>query len=119
MPTVLDRFIPQALGQVLQRVWDPTFSAYSDGLRPGRSAHQAVARAQPYRAEGYAWVVALEREKCLDRGNHDTLMSLVKGRVSDRRVLQLIDRYLKAGARTGGHLEATIEGTPQGGPLEH
>jgi RNA-directed DNA polymerase len=103
--------------QVLQRAWDPTFSEYSYGFRPGRSAHQAVARAQQYLAEGYEWVVDLDLEKFFDRVNHDKLMSLVKGRVSDRRVLQLIDRYLKAGALTGDHLEATIEGTPQGGPL--
>jgi RNA-directed DNA polymerase len=103
--------------QGLQRAWAPTFSEYSDGFRPGRCAHQAVARAQQYLAEGYEWVVALDLEKCFDRVKHDKWRSLGKGRVSDRRVRQLLDRDLKAGALPGDHLEATIEGTPQGGPL--
>jgi RNA-directed DNA polymerase len=117
VPTVLDRFIQQALLQVLQPEWDPTFSDGSYGFRPGRSAHQAVAQAQRYLGEGYGWVVDLDLEKFFDRGNHDKLMSLVKQRVADRRGLQLIDRYLKAGALTDAGLEATVEGTPQGGPL--
>src|SRR5919109_4483819 len=116
-PTGLDRFIQQAVLQVLQPEGDPTFSASSDGFRPGRSAHQAVARAQRYLSEGYGWVVDLDLEKFFDRVNHDKLMSLVKKRVADRRVLPLIDRYLKAGALTDEGLEATGEGTPQGGPL--
>ena len=117
IPTVLDRFLQQALLQVLQPQWDPTFSGGSYGFRPGRSAHQAIARAQQYVEEGYDWVVDLDLEKFFDRVNHDKLMSLVKERVRDRRVLQLIDRYLKAGALTGDGFEATVEGTPQGGPL--
>jgi RNA-directed DNA polymerase len=117
IPTVLDRFIQQALLQVLQPAWDPTFSDHSYGFRPRRSAHQAAARAQQYLDEGYDWVVDLDLEKFFDRVNQDKLMSLVKGRVADRRVLQLIDRYLKAGAMTGDGFEATTEGTPQGGPL--
>ena len=117
IPTVLDRFLQQALLQVLQPEWDKTFSDHSYGFRPGRSAHQAIARAQQYLEEGYDWVVDLDLEKFFDRVNHDKLMSLVKGRVADRRVLQLIDRYLKAGALTGDGFEATVEGTPQGGPL--
>jgi RNA-directed DNA polymerase len=117
VPTVLDRFIQQAVLQVLQPEWDKTFSASSYGFRPGRSAHQAVAQAQRYLGEGYGWVVDLDLEKFFDRVNHDKLMSLAKKRVADRRVLQLIDRYLKAGALTDAGLEATGEGTPQGGPL--
>jgi len=117
IPTVLDRFLQQALLQTLQPQWDPTFSEGSYGFRPGRSAHQAIARAQQYVAEGYDWVVDLDLEKFFDRVNHDKVMSLVKERVRDRRVLQLIDRYLKAGALTGDGFEATVEGTPQGGPL--
>jgi RNA-directed DNA polymerase len=117
VPTVLDRFIQQAVLQGLQPEWDTTFSASSYGFRPGRSAHQAVAQAQRYLGEGYGWVVDLALEKFFDRVNHDKLMSLVKKRVADRRVLQLIDRYLKAGALTDEGLEATVEGTPQGGPL--
>jgi RNA-directed DNA polymerase len=117
IPTVLDRFLQQAMLQVLQPEWDTTFSDGSYGFRPGRSAHQAIARAQRYVSAGYSWVVDLDVEKFFDRVNHDKLMSLVKGRVADRRVLQLIDRYLKAGALTDAGLEATGEGTPQGGPL--
>ena len=117
IPTVLDRFLQQALLQILQPEWDQTFSEGSFGFRPGRSAHQAIARAQAYLEEGYSWVVDLDLEKFFDRVNQDKLMSLVKERVRDRRVLQLIDRYLKAGALTGDGFEATTEGTPQGGPL--
>jgi RNA-directed DNA polymerase len=117
IPTVLDRFIQQALLQVLQRDWDGTFSEWSYGFRPGRSAHQAVAQAQRYLEVGYSWVVDLDLERFFDRVNHDKLMSLVRERVSDRRVLKLIDRYLKAGALTAEGFEATLEGTPQGGPL--
>lgn len=117
IPTVLDRFIQQALLQVLQPTWDGTFSEASYGFRPERSAHQALAQAQRYLKLGYSWVVDLDLEKFFDRVNHDKLLSLVKGRVTDRRVLRLIDRALKAGALTGEGVEATIEGTPQGGPL--
>jgi RNA-directed DNA polymerase len=117
IPTVLDRFIQQATLQALQPEWDTTFSDGSYGFRPGRSAHQAIAQAQRYLGEGYSWVVDLDLEKFFDRVNHDKLMSLVKQRVADRRVLPLIDRYLKAGALTDEGLEATLEGTPQGGPL--
>jgi RNA-directed DNA polymerase len=116
-PTVVDRFIQQAVLQVLQPEWDKTFSESSDGFRPGRSAHQAVARAQRYLHAGYSWVVDLDLEKFFARVNHDKLMSRVKERVADRRVLQLIDRDLKAGALTDEGLEATAEGTPQGGPV--
>jgi RNA-directed DNA polymerase len=117
IPTVLDRLIQQALLQVLQPEWDTTFSDHSDGFRPERSAHQAIARAQQYLEEGYDWVVDLDLEKFFDRVNHDKLMSVVKGRIADRRVLQLIERYLKAGVLTGDGFEATVEGRPQGGPL--
>jgi RNA-directed DNA polymerase len=109
--------IPQALLHVLQPAWDPPFSDHSDGFRPRRSAHQALARAQQYLEEGYDWGVDLDLEKVFDRVNHDKLMRLGKGRVADRRVLHLIDRDLKAGALTGDGFEATGEGTPQGGPL--
>jgi RNA-directed DNA polymerase len=117
VPAVLDRFIQQAVLQGLQPEWDTTFSDGSYGFRPGRSAHQAIARAQRYLGEGYSWVVDLDLEKFFDRVNHDKLMSLVKARVADRRVLQLIDRYLKAGALPDEGLEATVEGTPHGGPV--
>ncbi len=117
IPTVVDRFIQQALLQVLQRDWDRTFSEWSYGFRPKRSAHHAVAQAQAYIRRGGTWVVDLDLEKFFDRVNHDKLMSRVRERVSDRRVLKLVDRYLKAGALTAEGFEATPEGTPQGGPL--
>ncbi len=117
IPTVLDRFIQQALLQVLQPEWDPTFSDASYGFRPGRSAHQAVERARGYYREGYRWVVDLDLEKFFDRVNHDKLMALVGERVADWRVRRVIRRYLKAGMLTGGVLADRDEGTPQGGPL--
>jgi RNA-directed DNA polymerase len=117
LPTVRDRFVQQAVRQVRQPMWDATFSEGSDGFRPGRSAHQAVAQAQRYLRAGDSWVVDLDLEKFFDPVNQDKLMSLVKERVADRWVLTLIDRYLKAGALTDEGLETTLEGTPQGGPL--
>ena len=118
IPTVLDRFIEQALLQVLQEEWDPTFSERSYGFRPQRSAHQAVGQAQAYIREGDTWVVDLDLEKFFDRVNHDVLLSRVRRRVQDRRVLTLIHRFLKAGVLTlEGSVEPTAEGTPPGGPL--
>ena len=117
IPTVLDRFIQQAVLQVLQRRWDRTFSEHSYGFRPGRSAHQAVARAQGYVHQGYAWVVDLDLEKFFDRVNHDRLMGRVAQRVADQRLLKLIRAYLNAGVMEDGLVSPTPEGTPQGGPL--
>jgi RNA-directed DNA polymerase len=117
IPTVLDRFIQQAVLQVLQADWDGTFSEQSFGFRPGRSAHQAVERAQEYIASGYAVVVDIDLEKFFDRVNHDILMGLVAKRVADKRVLKLIRGFLTAGVLEGGLVGPTEEGTPQGGPL--
>jgi RNA-directed DNA polymerase len=117
IPTVVDRFIQQAVLQVLQRRWDPTFSAASFGFRPGRSAHQAVARAQEYIRQGYGIVVDIDLEKFFDRVNHDMLMGRVAKRESDKRVLKLIRSYLNAGVLENGLISPTDEGTPQGGPL--
>ena len=117
IPTVLDRFIQQAVMQVLQRRWDQTFSAHSYGFRPGRSAHQAVAKAQQYIADGYYWVVDLDLEKFFDRVNHDKLMAKLAGRISDKRILKLIRAFLRAGVMEGGLVSPVDEGTPQGGPL--
>lgn len=117
IPTVQDRFVQQALMQVLQRRWDRTFSEHSFGFRPKRSAHQAVARAQEYIAEGCDWVVDLDLEKFFDRVNHDILMGRVAKRVSDKRVLRLIRAFLNAGVMENGLESPTDEGTPQGGPL--
>jgi RNA-directed DNA polymerase len=117
IPTVLDRFIQQAMMQVLQADWDPTFSETSFGFRPKHSAHQAVERAQAYIASGYAVVVDIDLEKFFDRVNHDILMGLVAKRVADKRILKLIRGFLTAGAMEGGLVSPTEEGTPQGGPL--
>ncbi len=117
IPTVLDRFIQQAVMQVLQGRWDRTFSDHSYGFRPGRSAHQAVEQAQRYIAEGYRWCVDLDLEKFFDRVSHDKLMSRIETRISDRRLLKLIRSFLKAGVMEGGLVSPVDEGTPQGGPL--
>jgi RNA-directed DNA polymerase len=117
IPTVLDRFIQQAVMQVLQRSWDRTFSNHSYGFRPGRSAHQAVEAAQQYQADGYRWVVDLDLEKFFDRVNHDKLMARIAQRVSDKRMLKLIRAFLEAGVMEGGLVSPVDEGTPQGGPL--
>jgi RNA-directed DNA polymerase len=117
IPTVLDRFIQQAVMQVLQRRWDRTFSEHSYGFRPGRSAHQAVEQAQKYIAEGYRWVVDLDLEKFFDRVNHDRLMAKIAERVGDKRMLKLIRALLTAGVLEDGLVNPVDEGTPQGGPL--
>jgi RNA-directed DNA polymerase len=117
IPSALDRLVQQAVLQVLQRQWDPTFSESSYGFRPGRSAHQAVAKAQSYIQAGHRWVVDLDLEKFFDRVNHDILMSRVAKRVSDKRLLKLIRSFLTAGVLENGLVGTTDEGTPQGGPL--
>jgi RNA-directed DNA polymerase len=117
IPTVLDRFIQQAVMQVLQRKWDRTFSDHSYGFRPGRSAHQAVEAAQQYIAAGYRWVVDLDLEKFFDRVNHDKLMAKIAERMSDQRMLTLIRVFLRAGVMEHGLVSPVDEGTPQGGPL--
>ena len=117
VPTVLDRFIQQAVMQVLQRRWDRTFSEHSYGFRPGRSAHQAVEAAQKYIAAGYRWCVDLDLEKFFDRVSHDKLMAKIAERVSDKRLLKLIRTFLTAGVMEGGLVSPVDEGTPQGGLL--
>lgn len=117
IPTLLDRLLQQALLQVLQPRFEPTFSESSYGFRPGRSAQQAVLRAQQYVLGGCGWVVDIDVEKFFDRVNHDIVMSRAARVVNDERVLKLIRRYLEAGLMRGGLVSARIEGTPQGGPL--
>jgi len=117
IPTVLDRLIQQAVMQVLQAGWDGTLSEASFGFRPGRSAHQAVQRAQELIASGHDHVVDIDLEKFFDRVNHDILMGLVAKRVADKRILKLIRGFLTAGVLADGLVGPTEEGTPQGGPL--
>lgn len=117
IPTVLDRLIQQAVLQVLQPEWDPTFSEFSYGFRPGRSAHQALDKAREHYLAGNHRVVDLDLEKFFDRVNHDKMMSLVRDRVADRRVRRLIRRYLQSGMLCGDAYIPRSEGTPQGGPL--
>jgi RNA-directed DNA polymerase len=117
IPTVLDRFVQQAVMQVLQADWDGTFSETSFGFRPGRSAHQAVEQAQAYIASGHGFVVDIDLEKFFDQVNHDILMGLVAKRIADKRLLKLLRGFLTAGVMEGGLVSPTEEGTPQGGPL--
>ena len=117
IPTVLDRFIQQAVLQVLQPRFDPTFSESSHGFRPGRKAHDAVCQAQRYVQSGRRWVVDVDLAEFFDRVNHDVLMGKLHHRITDRRVLALIRRYLEAGMMLNGVVHERIEGTPQGGPL--
>lgn len=117
IPTVLDRFIQQAVLQVLQPRFDPTFSASSYGFRPGRRAHDAVCQAQRYVQSGRRWVVDVDLAAFFDRVNHDMLMGKLSHRITDRRVLALIRRYLEAGMMANGVVQERYEGTPQGGPL--
>ena len=117
IPTVQDRLIQQALHQVLSPILEPSFSDHSYGFRPGRSAHQAVKTMQRHINDGYRWVVDLDLARFFDRVNHDVLMSLLARRITDRRILTLIRRYLRAGMLEGGLVSPRREGTPQGGPL--
>ena len=117
IPTVVDRLIQQAVMQVRQKRWDWTFSEHSYGLRPGRSAQQAVKAAPQHIAAGYRWVVDLDLEKFFDRVSHDKLMGKIAERVSDQRLLKLLRAFLRAGVMEGGLVSPVAEGTPQGGPL--
>jgi RNA-directed DNA polymerase len=119
IPTVLDRFIQQAVMQVLQSYWDRRFSEHSYGFRPGRSAHQAVVQAQSYIAQGFGYVVDIDLEKFFDRVNHDILMGLAAKRVRDKRVLKLLRAFLNAGVMENGLVNPATEGTPQGGLLSN
>ncbi|WP_142836489.1 group II intron reverse transcriptase/maturase, partial [Planococcus salinarum] len=117
IPTVIDRFIQQAIAQVLSSIYDPTFSDHSYGFRPNRSAHGAVKKARGYIADGNRWVVDIDLEKFFDRVNHDKLMGQLAKRIEDKRLLKLIHKYLKTGIMINGVVMNSEEGTPQGGPL--
>ena len=117
IPTVTDRFIQQAIAQVLTPIFDPTFSEKSFGFRPNRSAHDAVRRAKGYIKEGFRWVIDMDLEKFFDKVNHDKLMGILTKRIEDRILLKLIRKYLQSGVMLNGIVQSTEEGTPQGGPL--
>lgn len=117
IPTVLDRFVQQAIMQVLQTYFDRTFSEHSYGFRPGRSAHQAISCGQQYVEQGYRWIVDIDLEKFFDRVNHDKLMGKLAKRIPDKRLLKVIRAFLNSGVMEDGLVSATREGTPQGGPL--
>jgi RNA-directed DNA polymerase len=117
IPTVVDRLVQQAMHQILQSIFEPTFSEHSYGFRPGRSAHDAISQASQYVKGGKEFVVDMDLEKFFDRVNHDILMSLVYKRMKDVRVLKLIGRFLRAGIMKDGMVSVRTEGTPQGGPL--
>jgi group II intron reverse transcriptase/maturase len=117
IPTVVDRFIQQAIAQIISAEWEPHFHPSSYGFRPGRSAHQAVRQVQADIREGYAWVVDTDMEAFFDRVNHDRLMVRLKQHTSDPALLRLINRFLRAGVSVDGSVQATTQGVPQGGPL--
>jgi len=114
---VLDRFIQQAISQIVEQVWDPVFSEASYGFRPDKSAHDAVIEGKRHMVEGYTYVVDMDLSKFFDRVNHDRLMSRLATRIRDKRVLKLIRQYLRSGVMVDGIKVAAEEGTPQGGPL--
>mgnify|MGYP006197429881 CR=1 FL=1 len=117
IPTVKDRLIQQAIHQALTPYYDPHFSEHSYGFRPGKDAHQAILQATHYIKEGKEWVVDIDLEKFFDKINHDRLMQRLSKGIGDKRLLRLINAYLKAGLLEGGVLEQRTAGTPQGGPL--
>ena len=117
IPAVIDRMIQQATLQVLQEIWDHTFSEYSYGFRPNRSQKMAITQCRDYVEEGYTHVVDIDLSKFFDRVNHDRLMSRLATRITDKRVLMYVRRCLQSGVLIGGLVEPSREGTPQGGPL--
>src|SRR5581483_5798387 len=117
IPTVVDRLVQQAMLQVLETILEPAFSASSYGFRPGRSAHDALAKAKEYVAEGRTIVVDIDLEKFFDKVNHDILMARLGRWVGDKRMLKIIGRFLRAGLMQNGVCIGREEGTPQGGPL--
>lgn len=117
IPTVLDRFIQQAITQVLTEEYDPTFSQHSFGFRPNKRGHDAIREARQYIKDGYRWVIDMDLEKFFDKVNHDRLMRTLSKRIEDPNVLRLIRRYLQAGIMEDGLVRPNTEGAPQGGPL--
>ena len=117
IPTVLDRFIQQAIAQELNLIYDENFSENSFGFRPRRAAKDAIKKAESYINEGYRWVVDIDLEKFFDKVNHDILMYKLSKDIKDKRVLKLIRKYLQSGIMINGIVVSNEEGTPQGDPL--
>ncbi|GLO65028.1 hypothetical protein MACH08_42670 [Oceanobacillus kimchii] len=117
IPTVTDRFIQQAIAQVLHTIFDPSFSEHSYGFRPNRRGHDAVRKARGFIKEGYRWVIDMDLEKFFDKVNHDKLMGVLAKRIKDKELLRLIRKYLQSGVMINGIVVSSEEGTPQGGPL--
>ena len=117
IPTVTDRVVQQAIAQVFTPIFDPTFSDWSFGFRPGRNAHQAIRQVQAYVKAGWRIAVDIDLAKFFDTVNHDVLMNLLGRSIADKRLLAMIGRYLRAGVLVGEHIEPSEVGTPQGGPL--
>ena len=117
VPTVIDRMVQQALVQILQPIFEPTFSDSSYGFRPKRSAHQAIMQAKKYYEEGYTRVVDIDLAKYFDTVNHDLLIQMIRQQVKDERIIKLIRKFLKSGVMADGIVSPTREGTPQGGNL--
>jgi len=117
IPTVLDRFVQQAISQYIVYLYDEGFSAFSYGFRTGRSAHQAVKQAQKYLNQGYTTVIEMDLEKFFDVVNHDRLLSILSRKITDKRLLGLIAKFLRAGIMSDGKIEQRVKGTPQGSPL--
>jgi len=117
IPTVFDRLIQQAISQSLTKIYDAEFSKDSYGFRPGKSAHQALIQSQEYLNSGYTYIIEFDLEKFFDKVNHDRLMSMLRRRINDKRLLRLIQKYLRAGIMQDGTVMTRDEGTPQGSPL--
>ena len=114
---MVDRIVQQAILQVLEPIFEPSFSPHSYGFRPGRSAHDAIKQARNYVEEGKEFVVDMDLEKFFDRVNHDILMSRLARRITDKRLLRIVRRFLQAGMMKAGVVTERTKGTPQGGPL--
>lgn len=117
IPTVTDRFIQQAITQVISPIFDKDFSEYSYGFRPKRYAQMAIVQALENLNNGYNWVIDIDLEKFFDKVHHDKLMRIISKTIDDGDVISLIRKYLVSGIEIDGEYKDSVIGTPQGGPL--